>query len=134
VQDRQSLARKHQTMRYLDRRRSIYALLLKADADMKRLITVVLIALAGLTCSATAQTFQGNVPLLAIQYAREDVPPVRVEAVYSINGVNYPVDYNRRIWGRSAYGRWEVIGRIESKPYGDIAITGFGRYPATRVE
>jgi len=101
---------------------------------MKTLIAATVIALVGLTGSAaTAQTLPGNARLLTIQYT-QDLPPVPVAAVYNVNGVNYPVDYNRRIWGRNAYGVWSVIGFIESTPYGDVAVSGGRRYPATRVE
>ena len=62
------------------------------------------------------------------------MPPVPIAAIYNVNGVNYPVDYNRRIWGRNAYGVWVVAGYIESGPYGDIAVRGNQRFPATRVE
>jgi len=100
---------------------------------MKRLIAVAVIVLAGLTGNATAQTLQGDVRLFTIQYDG-DMPAVPIAAVYNINGVNYPVDYNRRIWGRNAYGVWVVTGFIQSTPYGDVAVSGGMRYPATRVQ
>lgn len=101
---------------------------------MKRLMAIVVIALAGLTsASAVAQTLRGNVRLLTVQY-NQDMPPVPIAAVYDINGGNYPVDYNRRIWSRNAYGVWFVIGFIQTREYGEVAVLRGRIFPATRVE
>lgn len=107
----------------------------KADEDMKQLMAVAVIALAGLASgNATAQAFQGNARFLMVQYEGGDLPPVPIAAVYNVNGVNYPVDYDRGLWGRNAYGVWVVIGFIEFTPDGVFAVSGGVRYPAIRVE
>jgi hypothetical protein len=96
---------------------------------MKRMIAIALFVVAGFiaTGNATAETSQQG-HLQTIQYS---VPPVPVMTVCEVNGVDYQVDYNYRIWAVNGYGRWFVIGRITTTPTGAIAIRNDGaRYPA----
>ena len=96
---------------------------------MKRIILVALFVVAGLIAArnAGAQTLtQGH--FQTIQYA---VPPVPVMTVCTVNGVDYQIDFNYRIWGVNNFGRWFVIGRIVTMPYGPIAVRNDGvRFPA----
>ena len=64
----------------------------------------------------------------AVQYS---APPVPVMTVCNVNGVNYQVDYDYRIWDVNALGNWFVIGRIVNTAYGTIAVRRDGtRFPA----
>jgi hypothetical protein len=62
-------------------------------------------------------------------------PPIRVAAVYQINGDTYPVDGQMTVWGRNlATNQWAPIGRIFEGPYGAVAVDQSGRRtPARRV-
>jgi hypothetical protein len=97
---------------------------------MKWMIAIALLAVAGSlpTKSASAQR-PNTAHYQSIQYT---VPPVPIMGVCNVNGVDYQVDYNHRIWAVNAYGNWFVIGRIVSNAYGTIAIRNDGtRYPAS---
>ncbi len=54
-----------------------------------------------------------------VQYA---VPPVAVMIVCNVNGVDYPVDFNYRVWGVNGDGTWFVVGRIFATPAGSVAV------------
>jgi hypothetical protein len=105
---------------------------------MKKLAALTMLAIAGVTLAGTAsaEAVQGPDYRRLVQYSAPDSPPVATAAVYLVRGVNYPVDYQMRLWGRNmTTGEWLVIGRILPSPYGDVAVDSNGnRYPALRVQ
>jgi hypothetical protein len=96
---------------------------------MKMLIRSGIFALAGLLGSANAQPqFAGTGHLLGIQYSG---PPVPVMTTCNVNGVDYQIDFNYRIWGLAGYGQWMVLGEIVRTPTGPVAVRNDGAtFPA----
>lgn len=91
---------------------------------MKRMIAIALFAVASFiaTGRAAAETPQQG-HYQTIQYS---VPPVPVMTVCLVNGVDYQVDYNYRIWAVNGYGLWFVIGQITITPDGPVAVRNDG--------
>ena len=54
--------------------------------------------------------------------AQSALPPVPIQVVCRVNGVDYPVDFSSEIWGHDVYYNWAIIGRIVATPYGYRAI------------
>jgi|HubBroStandDraft_2_1064218.scaffolds.fasta_scaffold584123_1 hypothetical protein len=87
---------------------------------MKRIAAFVLLAVTSLTTTQNASAQPGQHPhYQTVQYT---VPPVAVRTVCNVNGVDYPVDFGSRIWGRNAYDQWFVIGRIVATPTGYVGV------------
>lgn len=87
---------------------------------MKKIVAVALLVAGSLmiTQKASAQDPQRG-RYQTIQYT---LPPVPIRASCDVNSVDYPVDFNSRIWGRNAYDQWFVIGRIVATPVGYVAV------------
>jgi len=96
---------------------------------MKKMIAIAVFAVAGIlaTTTASAQT----APRAHYQTVQYGAPPVAVMTTCFVNGANYQVDFNYRIWDINGYGNWFVIGRIQPTPNGPVAIRTDGfRFPA----
>lgn len=98
---------------------------------MKRLIAVatVMLVVAGFLSTERAEArTMAPAHFVTVQYL---VPPVPVMTVCYVNGVNYQVDYQSRIWTLGP-GGWFIIGRIAVLADGTtIAIRTDGlRFPA----
>ncbi len=93
---------------------------------MKKSIAIALILVAGALTSMSASAERFNrASLMEVGFA---VPPAAM--VCTVNGVDYPVDYNNVIWGTNAYGYWVTLGRIRNYGYGTVAVTPSGTYGA----
>jgi hypothetical protein len=59
----------------------------------------------------------------------------QIVAHYLINGITYPVDAQRRVWGRDLMtGQWFPNGTLVTTPYGEFATDENGvTYAAVRV-
>jgi len=86
---------------------------------MKKIMVFALLAVTLMTTEGVSaqRAQQGN-----YQTVQFTVPPVPVRTVCNVNGVDYPVDFGSRIWGRNAYDQWFVIGRIVATPAGYVGV------------
>ncbi len=89
---------------------------------MKKLMMFVPLVVAAMFTGTAAGQMRRDVPrFVRVQYG----PPVATHTC-TFNGVAYPVDQYENIWGRNAYGRWVVIGRIVCGPNGCFAVMADG--------
>jgi hypothetical protein len=86
---------------------------------MKKLLVFALFVGMSLMAGRNASAQNVRPRYQTIQYT---VPPVPIQAVCNVNGVNYPVDFGSHIWGRNDYDEWFVIGQIVATPNGYVAV------------
>jgi hypothetical protein len=96
---------------------------------MKKVLAIALWAAAGFLPPQSASPVP---PPAHVRAIASSGPPVMVMMVCNVNGINYPVDYARNIWGRLPLTEhWAVVGQLVFTTRGIMACRGGNYYPAT---